>query len=198
MNASTGLHVHVGWTGDAKALARLVSLVGNFEKAIFASTGTKTREQNHYCQSIQRHGNAAAASQTSSRDRYHILNLTNLAAGRKQTVEFRAFAGTTNAVKIIGYIRLCLALCEKAINGKKAPRFIAKPTVETSPVHRSGEGQTHLARLFYALGWTKGQSKYVFGNVTADGAPDMDACKSELVRLAKKYDGETTAPATQN
>ena len=44
VNASCGLHITIEWNGDAAALARLISLVGNHEKAIFASTGTRRRD----------------------------------------------------------------------------------------------------------------------------------------------------------
>lgn len=45
VNSSCGLHLSIDWRGDAAALARLTSLVGNHEKAIFASTGTRRRLQ---------------------------------------------------------------------------------------------------------------------------------------------------------
>lgn len=54
VNRSTGFHVHVGFDGsDLDALHRLVSLVANFEKALYAATGTHHREQGHYCRGIQ-------------------------------------------------------------------------------------------------------------------------------------------------
>jgi hypothetical protein len=40
VNPACGLHITIEWNGDAAALARLISLVGNYERAIFASTGT--------------------------------------------------------------------------------------------------------------------------------------------------------------
>src|SRR4051794_18000664 len=51
VNASCGLHVHVGFdkAGDPNALARLVTLVANFETAIYATTGTKARENGRWC-----------------------------------------------------------------------------------------------------------------------------------------------------
>jgi hypothetical protein len=190
VNASTGLHIHVGWTGDGAALNRLVTLAANFEKAIYASTGTKGRERGHYCQSLQRHGNAAAAASNSRSYRYHVLNLVNLTSGRRPTVEFRAFAGTLNLVKIIGYLRMCLGLVERALSAKRVTNFTAKQPSEHSPIHRSGEGQTALTRLFYQLGWIKGRTQYTYGDVTAEGAPDYKAIRRELMRLAKKYDAE--------
>ena len=53
VNATCGLHITIEWNGDAAALARLISLVGNHERAIFASTGTRRREQTIYTQEDQ-------------------------------------------------------------------------------------------------------------------------------------------------
>ena len=59
VNASCGLHVHVGIDkNDAALVAKLTTLVANFEKAIYASTGTKSREVGRWCAGLQRYGNA--------------------------------------------------------------------------------------------------------------------------------------------
>jgi len=191
VNDSCGLHVHVGWQGDAKALARLVTLVANFEKAIFASTGTHARERGRWCGGLQRHHDASNALRFASHERYHVLNLTNLASGRRPTVEFRAFAGTLNIVKIVGAVRMCVALVERALTAKRITNFIAKTPVESSPIHRSGEGQTALTRLYMQLGWTKGRQAHTFGDVTADNAPALQTIKKQLMGLARKYDANT-------
>ncbi len=57
VNASCGLHITVTWNGDAPALARLISLVANHERAIYASTGTRKREQMMYTKQIKPYGN---------------------------------------------------------------------------------------------------------------------------------------------
>ncbi|MFM8571733.1 MAG: amidoligase family protein [Pirellula sp.] len=57
VNSSCGLHVTISWHGDAAALARLISLVGNHERAIYASTGTRKREQMMYAKRIKQYGN---------------------------------------------------------------------------------------------------------------------------------------------
>jgi hypothetical protein len=195
VNRSTGFHVHVGFRRDDKrALRRLVSLVANFEKALFAATGTHSREQGSFCRPVQddpRYQEAFrdATAGAGNLPRYHVLNLTNLLGYGKPTVEFRVFSGTTNATKAIGYVRLCLGMVEKALSMKMLPKWLAKTPVETSPIHRSGEGQTALTRLFYGLGWTKGRESHTFGDVTAEGAPTIEEIKKELMRLARKYDG---------
>ena len=61
VNESCGLHITVSWNGDAAALARLISLIGNHEKAIYASTGTRRRERNHWAKQIKTYGNKDAA-----------------------------------------------------------------------------------------------------------------------------------------
>ncbi len=188
VNASTGLHVHVGWVGDDKALSRLVTLVANYERAIYASTGTKRRERGRWCGSIHAHGEAARAEASAKRNRYHALNLANLRPGGKQTVEFRAFAGSTNTTKVIGYIRLCLGMVERAIKARRVTKWTAKRPAATSPMRRGGEGQTDLTRMMYQLGWTHGHTDYTYGDFAAAGAPDLKAIKAEFVRLAKKYD----------
>lgn len=203
VNSSCGFHIHVGWNKGVAELSRLVSVVANFEKAIFASTGTKAREASHYCRSIKTDyqnlsfGRDIRSLGCASRDRYHVLNISNLVSGAKPTIEFRAFAGTVNATKIISYIRLCLGLVERALTIARKPKWEAKKPVATSPIARDGEGQTELCRLFYTLGWTKGREKHVFGNLNAEttipGAaiPSMKEAKKELMRLAKKYDACT-------
>lgn len=189
VNESCGLHIHIGWEGNAAALDRLVTLVANFEKGLFASTGTKRRERAQWTKGVARHGNREVAKRAAETDRYHAINLTNLGR-RQQTVEFRIFAGTTNTAKVLGYLQLCLGLVERALTAKRVTNFTAKKPVESSPITRGGEGLTTLNRLFYQLGWTKGRTNHRYGEVTAPGAPSHRVLKDELVRLAKKYDGE--------
>jgi hypothetical protein len=195
VNQSTGFHVHVGCERNDTLVGRIAHLTANFEKALYAATGTKSRERGHYCQPIQSNSSFQARfvnGQRAAVARYHSLNVTNLDNGTKPTVEFRVFAGTINPLKAIGYIRLCLGLVEKAATMKRTTKWVAKPTVETSPIHRNGDGQTCLTRLFYALGWTKGRESFTFGNVEAEGAPTIKACKKELMKMARKYDAQET------
>jgi Putative amidoligase enzyme len=183
VNKSTGFHVHVGFDRqNEEQMAKLVTVVANFEKAIYASSGTKNREQGHYCQSVQNsilHKNG----QLNRVSRYHVLNVMT----GKPTVEFRAFAGTISFTKIVAHVRTCLGIVEKTLKIKRLPKWTAKTPIETSPIHRGGEGETALTRLFYWLGWTKGREDYTFGLEGEEG-PSIEECKKELVRLARKYD----------
>jgi hypothetical protein len=203
VNESTGLHVTIEWNGDAAALARLISLVGNHERAIFASTGTRRREQTIYTKKIKQYGDKDRAKQRCEADRYHLLNLTHLARGRNR-IEFRAFAGTLNKTKVAGYLMMCLGLVELALNTTRCADWdYAKREGTKSCWDRpgAGEGETELNRLFYRLGWTKGWYKgalrnKVFGGLAAESAtPDWKAIKTKLLELARKYDDAGRAAA---
>jgi hypothetical protein len=182
VNQSTGLHVHVGYaTQDEAAVAKIVSVVANFEKAIYASTGTKSRERSRWCQSVQQ-STCHRQSQFDRVTRYHVLNVKT----NRPTVEFRAFAGTLNYIKIVAHVMTCLGLVEKTLKINKVPAWIAKTPIESSPIARGGEGLTALNRMFYWLGWTKGREQYTFGAI--EGMPKVKTLKNQLVKLARKYD----------
>lgn len=196
VNASCGVHITVTWNGDAMALARLISLVGNHERAIFASTGTRRRERNFYSKKIKTYGDKDNAKRRCEADRYHLLNLTHLARGQNR-IEFRAFAGTTNKAKVIGYIQMCLGLVELALGTRRCSDWdYAKKPGTKSCWDRpgAGEGETELNRLFYRLGWTKGWYKgdlrnKRFGELSRDGQTcDWKGTKKKLMEMARKYD----------
>jgi hypothetical protein len=196
VNESTGLHVTIEWNGDATALARLISLVGHHERAIYASTGTRRREQTIYTKKIKQYGDKDRAKQRCEADRYHLLNLTHLARGRNR-IEFRAFAGTLNKTKVAGYLMMCLGMVELALNTTLCADWdYAKREGTKSCWDRpgAGDGETELNRLFYRLGWTKGWYKgalrdKVFGQLANEtGTPDLKAIKKKLIELARKYD----------
>lgn len=189
VNPSCGLHVHVGFDRNNRAaLDRLITLVANFEKALYASTGTKSRERGRWTQSVAQRGSLAGARNAG---RYMTLNLTNLVEGSdKPTIEIRAFAGTLNATKIIAHTQSVLGLVQKAIEGKRKTSWTAKAPTATSPIHRSGEGQTALTRLFYQLGWTKGRTARTYGIITAPGAPSLKTIKRTMMKMARKYDAQ--------
>jgi len=57
VNRTCGLHIHVGFNKqDLPALERVTTMVANFEKAIYASTGTKNRERGGWCRGLNRYG----------------------------------------------------------------------------------------------------------------------------------------------
>lgn len=197
VNPTCGIHVTVEFNGDAAALSRLISLVANHERAIYASTGTKRREQNTYSKKIKPYGNRDDAKNRCEADRYHLLNLTHLARGRNR-IEFRAFAGSLNATKIAGYIMMCLGLVELALTTTRCSAWdYTKRAGARSCWDRPGamEGETDLNRLFYRLGWTRGWYKGAnrdkrYGELRGhDGyEPDWKTIKTKLLDMARKYD----------
>jgi len=192
VNASCGLHVTVSFDGDAAALARLICLVGNHEKAMYASTGTHRREAGTYCKPIKGYNDSEVAKTRLSYDRYHCLNLTHISSG-KNRVEFRCFAGTLNADKIAGYVQLCVGLVQLAIESSRpTPWNWVKGNSVTGFLDRmtGGLGENELNRLYYRLGWIKGYHKgrlagRVFGGFEGT---DRKAARAAMITMAKKYD----------
>jgi hypothetical protein len=189
VNASTGVHVHVGWKRewDSAALARLVTITAYVEKGLYAITGTKNRERGRYCGGVRKYGNEKDAKPNLDRNRYHALNLTNLAHGTKDTVEFRVFSGSLNAVKVLGWIQVCLGLVERALSGKRMPKWNPGPL--KGGWKKAGPGQSEAERLMGYLAWGAGYARIhgrQFGWIS-DLVP-QDEVKAEFRRLAKKYD----------
>jgi len=159
VNASCGVHAHVGWKRDwpSEALARLVTIVAYLEKGLYAITGTKNRERGRYCGGVRKYGSDKDAKPALDRDRYHALNLTNLARGTKDTVEFRVFSGSLNPMKIAGWIQVCLGLVERALAAKRMPAWNPKPP--TGGWKKSGQGQSETERLLGYLAWGRGYAR---------------------------------------
>ena len=192
VNASCGVHVHVGWkrTLPSEALARLITIVAYVEKGLYAITGSKKRERGAFCGGVRKYGNDKDAKPNLDRNRYHALNLTNLAHGSKETVEFRVFSGTTNATKVVGWVQVCLGLVERAINAKRQPSWNPKPL--RGGWKKAGDGQSEAERLIGYLAWGAGYARIHGGKQygwISDAVP-QDAIKAEFRRLAKKYDSQ--------
>lgn len=192
VNVSTGVHVHVGvpcgWS--AETLARLITIVSYIEKGLYAITGTKTRERGTYCGGVRKYGNAKDAKPALDARRYHALNLTNLANGRSQTVEFRVFSGSVSATKVVGWIQVCLGLVERAINAKRSPTWTPKPL--KGGWKKAGEGASEAERLMGYLAWGAGYAR-IHGGTQYGWVSDVvpqDQIKSEFRRLAAKYDAQ--------
>jgi len=190
VNATCGVHVHVGWdpAWGTEKLARLITIVAYLEKGLYAITGTKSRERGMYCGGVRQYGKPDEAKKNLDARRYHALNLTNLARGRRNAVEFRVFSGSLNTTKIIGWIQVCLGLVERAANGKRNPAWEPKPA--KGGWKKAGPGQSETERLMGYLAWGAGYARIhkgrQYGWIT-DLVP-QDEIKTEFRRLAKKYD----------
>jgi|DEB0MinimDraft_6_1074348.scaffolds.fasta_scaffold03201_6 hypothetical protein len=192
INPSCGLHIHVGFDKrDTAALGRLINLVAAHEGGLFAITGSKSREQGtgsasiystHWCKSIKQYGSVRGFA-IRSRDRYHCLNV----ATDKPTVEFRVFGSTLNVTKIAAYVRVCVGLCQKALDSKRNACFTSK---SKGPLTRIGrQGQAEMNRMFQSLRWNRPDR--MLGDIVADDLPSMQSTRKELRRLSMKYDGVT-------
>ena len=205
VNASCGLHVHVGWAydTDSSKMARLLTITSYAEKALYASAGTKSREQGAngtcYCNGIKKYGTPAQAKKNCEGFRYHTLNLTNLANRTRPTVEFRVFSGSLNATKVLGWVQLALGIVEQAHHAKRSPSWNPQPLKAGGGWAKGGPGRSELERLMGYLGWGEGYAKRLGGRMAGWLLPrnEMDGVKAELRRLADKYDAEGTEPSTQ-
>jgi hypothetical protein len=196
VNASCGLHVHVDFDKtNAPAVAKLLKLVANHEQALYAVTGTLSRERGvgsryatNWCKSVKQYGRVSRAIRAALRDRYHLLNI----ATTKPTVEFRVFGASLNPTKILAWIRLCVGLVEKANESAKGAPWNHKAAAGGLN-GTSGEGEKEVARLLFSLGWTydgfgtRAFGRKKFGLIDGIGV-DLSAAIAECMRLAKKYD----------
>lgn len=192
VNRSCGLHAHISWHRDwpSEALARLVTIVAYVEKGLYAITGTKSRERGRYCGGVRKYGNDKAAKPNLDRDRYHALNLTNLARGTKDTVEFRLWSGSLSPVKVCAWIMVSLGLVERALCGKRMPKWNPGPL--KGGWKKAGPGQSEAERLMGYLAWGKGYAR-IHGGKQYGWISDLipqDQVKAEFRRLAKKYDAQ--------
>ncbi|MFZ5833014.1 MAG: amidoligase family protein, partial [Planctomycetota bacterium] len=189
-NASCGIHIHIGWRRDwsSDALARLITIVAYVERGLYAITGTKARERGPFCGGVRKYGNEKDAKPNLDRNRYHALNLTSLARGTRDTVEFRVFSGSLNPLKVIGWIQVCLGLVERALVGKRTPKWNPGPL--SGGWKKAGPGQSEVERLMGYLAWGAGYARVHGGRQFGWIATEVtqDAVKAEFRRLAKKYD----------
>ena len=214
MNRSCGCHIHVGTRdlgSDAlnrspEFLRKTVALVMRNETALFASTGTKTRELQH---------NGANYSGSARRDlapfirnlhparlrgcnRGRTLNLTNL-GNHKETIEFRVFQAGIKVHKVATWVQVALGLECKAYSMKRRAKF----DVENADLQGTG-GRIH--QLTHDLCWldyrTMADKRH--GRILSDsdienlreaGAPlgflpTVAESIRELKRLGAKYEAD--------
>lgn len=202
VNASCGVHVTVTFPArDTQALAKLVTMFAHFEGGLYAATGSPRRLQGIWAKGLKSHGEqvqgkvedkAARAMQRARWDRRHGLNLTHVARGRNR-VEFRLFSGSTNADKIMAWVRLVLAIVEYVLDpDTKVP---TKWTAKRNHKHVSwkGAGECELYHLLNLLGWYKvkrfGYKGRTYGeSAFVEGTPTVEESRKELKRLARRHD----------
>jgi hypothetical protein len=189
VDKSCGFHVHVnsGLRDDVSSLRKLLFLTAKFERALFAVTGTKSREHSMYCQPMSMAYSEVRTCDTAAEivrrigrlGRYWSLNLQNL-LNNKGTVEFRVFQGTTNLTKVLGYIQICLALVQNAHEMKRLPDATC-----TNKRHQTGKGMVY--RMLRNFNWFK-EKKMGYRRLGLLTPNYVETIKEEMMRLAKKYD----------
>jgi hypothetical protein len=195
VNRSTGFHVHVGFTGTPAQLRRLICFVAYHEKALYASTGTTSREHNQFCSSIKATHRALSELHTMEElarhqmSRYHVLNLTNLQRGTRKTVEFRVFAGTLNATKIAAYVQICLGMVQKTADSN-APLPWDAPASAKQQRESARPGAWAMRQLIAQLGWYEHGDRKAYGVFNRADVPTL---ARKLRQLADKYDGPVRA-----
>ena len=103
----------------------------------------------------------------------------------------RVFSGSLNAVKIVGWVQVCLGLVERAINAKRSPKW-SPGTLKGGWAKRSGQGASETERLIGFLAWGNGYARIHGGRQfgwISDAIP-QDQVKAEFRRLAAKYDSQ--------
>lgn len=201
VNGSCGVHVTVTFPSqDGPALARLITFCAQFERGLYATTGTKRREQGIYCNPNKCHGDhpttnkakANAYIRHAKRSRFSIVNLTHLAHGSDR-IEFRLFSGSTNPDKVITWVRLILAIVEYALNTTRCVSYDDR----SNDNRWGGEGECSVIRMLCRLGWLEwkawGYKGKTYGELPTDrpvgrGLPTISEGVAMLRGLAKKYD----------
>lgn len=202
VNASTGVHVHVGFPQmDVKALRRLINVVAQNEQALYAVGGCPRREQSIYCEPLrQKH-----AAMEHARDeeiphlalnvenaRYCSLNLTNLLSQTKRAIEIRAFAGSVKAARVLLYVQVALGVVHKALQAQRCMPWNPRRDNRGSCVGLEGAGRAAVGRLLTLLAWRSGyrverslNGAQGFGLVDASSKDEIVA---EALAAAAQYD----------
>lgn len=140
VNPSCGLHIHVGASGAAGGeeitdyIDRLARLSAFNSKALYAQTGTLSRERGSYCRPLGADARKAVTKAKKTKrlldaahgaGRYQLLNLTNLTS--RGTVEFRCFGGTLNTSKALVHLFSVLTICIVARKTKTPATWDNRP-----------------------------------------------------------------------
>lgn len=193
VNKSCGVHVSVDWGRQtpSEKMAKLLNLVSYVEPALYAISGTHRRENGGWCRSVQQYGNQANARAHAEANRYHLLNLVNLTRGQDR-VEFRAFSGSLSALKICGWVCVCVGLVEKAkAVWYRAPWERKKNADLTARAFQGQEATYDLFVLRRQLGWYPFQMKKGRACGLMTDAPfSREEMIHEFTRLVNKYEAE--------
>jgi hypothetical protein len=194
VNRSCGLHVTLGVdsiTGSSaeadrlRFAGKLINFVNNHEWAIYAQTGAD-RFANNYSHRLPEHAAQVAKSLMKGGEAIRgaigrgIVNINKLNEGR---VEFRAFAGTLNADKVLHHLATALGLARLAQTRQMVPSF--KRSLKK---HKATNATEALQRMYRTLGWlnaTKSRSEALgmFGSLHTE----FRSYRKTALRMAEKF-----------
>jgi hypothetical protein len=109
VDSSCGYHVHVDCGDLNDTQLKSVALAYSLTADLWGRFVTKKRQGNRYCEALpytpeQIRGVNFRTIMDMTQDRYHWLNWH--AYSRHRTVEVRLHSGTTNAVKVINWVKI--------------------------------------------------------------------------------------------
>ena len=127
VDASCGLHIHLGIKEmvrdmdidqSIEAILKSLKFANSIKTAIFAQAGSARRFfESRWARTRTSHLRQDAETQARHNEvpsfggKYFFVNTMNIANnginGRKATIEFRAFAGTLNYLKVLGHLFTC-------------------------------------------------------------------------------------------
>jgi hypothetical protein len=157
----TGFHLHLGWSGNYRALQRLVRVVHELEPMLatlvapsriaqFDGEQYSLSEGNPYCAPIstipgtqrllkassQQQFDEALASMNEDECRYATVNLIPLAA--QSTIEVRMHSGTLDAAKVLTWISLWMVILQHCEGAPQVAASSAEPLGNRSVIEPAG------------------------------------------------------------
>jgi hypothetical protein len=212
VNATCGFHVHVGVRDHLKnaagkwneaKLTNVIRAAAQFSETLSGFSGSHERALRGFApantNSIPNDPGRtvkglALLRQITAPGRYQSVNFTTLENGLG-TIEFRAFSGTVSALKAVCFVQAALAVVQA---GLTLSRFDAwKVQTVAVKMFQSGRLYEPLAHRFFRFMTWNGDNYFggPLGRIEFPGAPTMEQCKAELLRLAVKADAGRPATA---
>jgi hypothetical protein len=156
VNSSCGFHVHVGANDIGLKGIKNVAKAWIKNEWVADTFMPKSRRDNngYYCRSnaigdeteqMKAIDNAETVDDVIMRmgnGRFHKMNLTAL--WRHQTIEFRHHSGTTEAAKVVNWIRFCVAFVETASKKNSRARKNGRETLRYATAHLLNMLQTAI------------------------------------------------------
>lgn len=132
----TGLHIHISDEGqNADTLRNLIRIMSSKQYLLERALDIPESRLSQYCRYVEKTLEKRSRKKfysmqklkeawNNSSDRYHMLNLSSMFAGKG--IELRLFNGTLHAGRVKAYIQFSLALCQSAKDLTRAASVIPR------------------------------------------------------------------------